>query len=170
MSENHCTSKPRHLLYRIWYGDIIVYLGRTKQPLQNRLRGHFFKNPIQRAIDIFKVSKIEYSVYGSVADMYLYEIYYINKYKPDLNRDDKAKDELSVFLPDMEWFEFKPPLMEKWREEISENDRIYAENRKQEAERAEMKRQKRHKLREMWHNGEISEDEYFDLLDELQGS
>lgn len=27
------------VLYRIYYGDTLVYIGRTKQPLQNRLRG-----------------------------------------------------------------------------------------------------------------------------------
>lgn len=26
------------IIYRIWYGDILVYLGRTKQPLQSRIR------------------------------------------------------------------------------------------------------------------------------------
>lgn len=27
------------IIYRIWYGDILVYLGRTKQPLQSRIHG-----------------------------------------------------------------------------------------------------------------------------------
>ena len=34
------------ILYRIWYGDVLVYLGRTKQPLQSRIHGHLFKTPL----------------------------------------------------------------------------------------------------------------------------
>ena len=30
------------LIYRIWYGNCLVYVGRTKQPLQSRIRGHLF--------------------------------------------------------------------------------------------------------------------------------
>lgn len=36
------------ILYRIWYGDSLVYLGRTKQPLQSRIHGHLFKKPMHR--------------------------------------------------------------------------------------------------------------------------
>ena len=37
-------------LYRIYYGDDIVYIGRAKQPLQNRIRGHLFAKPMHRTI------------------------------------------------------------------------------------------------------------------------
>lgn len=36
------------LIYRIWYGDCLVYVGRTKQPLQSRIRGHLFNKPMHR--------------------------------------------------------------------------------------------------------------------------
>ena len=71
-------------LYRIYYGDSIVYLGRTMQPLQNRIRGHLFKKPMHREICIEQVSKIEYATFKSQADMNLYEIYFINLWHPGL--------------------------------------------------------------------------------------
>lgn len=111
-----------HTLYRIWYDDEIVYLGRTNQPLQSRLHGHFFKKPMHREIDIFKVTKIEKTEFSTIADMYLYEIYFINVYKPYLNKDDKASDELSVDLPEVQWVRFEPPLMDKWKSQIQERD------------------------------------------------
>lgn len=48
---------PSPKLYKIYYDDVLVYLGRTKQPLQTRLRGHFFKKPMHRVIDIQQVSR-----------------------------------------------------------------------------------------------------------------
>jgi hypothetical protein len=105
-----------------------VYLGRTKQPIADRIRGHFFSKPMHRKIDINVVSKIEIAKCKSEADMYLYEIYYINLLKPALNRDDKAHDEMSVHLPELEFLEYKPKLMDKWKEQISE--KIANEQRK----------------------------------------
>ena len=93
-------------LYRFYYKNLIVYIGRTKQKLQNRIRGHLFTKPMHRAIDVSQVSKIEYCVLPTQADMFLYEIYFINKYKPILNVDDKANDNLTVTLEEPEWFEF----------------------------------------------------------------
>lgn len=41
-----------HTLYRIYYGDIIVYVGRTNQPLSTRIRGHLFKRPMHRTLNV----------------------------------------------------------------------------------------------------------------------
>lgn len=86
------------LIYRIWYGNCLVYVGRTKQPLQSRIRGHLFSKPMHRTVNIEQVTKIEYAELGSEADMNLYEIYYILRLHPPLNVDDKARDDLSVTL------------------------------------------------------------------------
>ena len=110
------------LIYRIWYGNCIVYVGRTKQPLQNRIRGHLFSKPMHRTVNIEQVTKIEYAELGSEADMNLYEIYYILRLHPPLNVDDKARDDLSVTLPELEWKEFTTPLWEGWRQEIAKQD------------------------------------------------
>lgn len=113
------------ILYRIYYGDCLVYLGRTKQPLQARIRGHMFAHPMHRAIDISDVTKIEYTELETEADMNLYEIYFINLWKPPLNIDDKARDHLTIALPLLKWTEFKPKNWEKWKGEL-EDQELYA--------------------------------------------
>lgn len=106
------------ILYRIWYKDCLAYLGRTKQPLQARIRGHMFARPMHRAINIHNVTKIEYSQLQTEADMNLYEIYFINLWKPPLNVDDKARDNLTISLPELEWKEFHPVNWDKWKQEL----------------------------------------------------
>lgn len=110
------------ILYRIYYGDCLAYLGRTKQPLQARIRGHMFATPMHRAIDIHNVTKIEYTELTTEADMNLYEIYLINLWKPPLNVDDKAKDSLTIRLPELEWKEFFPSRWDEWKTELEPDD------------------------------------------------
>jgi len=110
------------ILYKIWYGDYLAYLGRTKQPLQARIRGHMFAKPMHRAIDIHNVTKIEYTKLQTEADMNLYEIYFINLYKPSLNIDDKAQDNLTIQLPELKWEAFIPSKWEDWKIELSSDD------------------------------------------------
>ncbi len=69
-------------------------------------------------MDIFAVTRIEYAEFATCADMYLYEIYYINILHPILNRDDAAPDELTVVLPEVAFTEFECNLMEKWKAEV----------------------------------------------------
>jgi hypothetical protein len=118
-----------HTLYKIYYGDSLVYLGRTNQPLKRRLHGHFFKAPMHRAININLVTKVEYAFFKTEADMFLYEIYYINLYHPPLNCDDKSQDELTVFLPEVIFKPFECNLMDKWREQIRKSDEIEKQRR-----------------------------------------
>ncbi len=161
-------SKPQNFagytLYRIYYDDHIVYLGRTMQPLRDRIRGHLFKKPMHREIYIDQVSKIEYATFKSQADMYLYEIYFINLWHPPLNKDDKATDALTVSLPDVEWKPFSTPLWDKWRKEIEDNDAAEQARRNAVKEIFERKRD----LRRQFHAGAITEDEYCALLEELE--
>lgn len=148
---------PVPKLYKIYYDDVLVYLGRTKQPLQTRLRGHFFKKQMHRVIDIQQVSRIEYAEFATVADMYLYEIYYINLLKPTLNCDDCAQDALTVSLPDVEFIKYDPPLLEKWKEEIKEKDSEINRMRERLCELPQLISV----LRKRKANGEITEDEYW---------
>jgi len=111
-----------YTLYKIYYNDYCAYLGRTKQPIAARLRGHFFNKPMHKNINIALVSKIEIASCKSQADMYLYEVYYINKLKPPINQDDKAHDALTVELPELKFVEYTPKLMDKWREEIAKKE------------------------------------------------
>lgn len=144
------------ILYRIWYGDTLAYLGRTKQPLQSRIHGHLFKKPMQRSISINLVTKIEYAEFVTEADMNLYEIYFINLWKPSLNIDDKCKDELTIHLPDVEWKIFTTTLWDKWKKEITAMDKEYQMKKQEKAAKLELDRIMRRK----WCSGEITEEEY----------
>lgn len=157
MSDQLLHTPDSFILYRIYYGDSIVYVGRTKQPLQDRIRGHLFKKPMLREIDITQVSKIEYTALPSEADMYLYEIYYINLWHPGLNKDDKAKDALTITLPERQWELFTTPLWDKWKEELARKDEEEAERRRRKVEAMELD----HKMRRMLHTGEITESDYW---------
>lgn len=81
-----------------------------------------FVRPMHRAIDIHNVTKIEYTQLQTEADMNLYEIYFINLWKPPLNVDDKARDNLTISLPELEWKEFIPANWEKWKRELKSED------------------------------------------------
>ena len=81
-----------------------------------------FSKPMHRAIDIHNVTKIEYTQLQTEADMNLYEIYFINRWKPPLNVDDKARDDLTINLPDLEWTEFFPANWKKWKRELKSED------------------------------------------------
>ncbi len=115
-------SPKGYILYRIWYGDCMAYLGRTKQPLQARIRGHMFSRPMHRVIDIHNVTKIEYTELKTEADMNLYEVYFINLWKPPLNVDDKARDELTIVLPELSWNEFVPSKWDEWKKQLQSGD------------------------------------------------
>lgn len=153
----------KHILYRIYYDNCLVYLCRTNQPLQNRIRGHLFKKPMHRVINIDQVTKIEYCEFDTIADMYLYEIYFINLYKPPLNVDDKARDDLTVKLPDVEWKLGEFPLWDKWKEEIRKSDDACREAK----DRMKSLYAQRQNLRNEKHAGNITEDEYWDKLNEI---
>lgn len=153
-------------LYRIYYGDNLVYLGRTKQPLQNRIRGHLFKKPMHRELHIEQISKIEYSTFQTEADMYLYEIYFINLWHPPLNRDDKATDNLTVMLPPVEWKLFETKLWDKWKREIEESNAADEAERKKRLEIFEKDKEMRRKRM----TGLITEEEYWDFWEkEVRG-
>ncbi|MDL2293870.1 hypothetical protein LJC60_04480 [Ruminococcaceae bacterium OttesenSCG-928-D13] len=129
-------------LYKIYFGDELAYLGRTRQPLKRRLHGHFFKARLHKAIDIFKVTRIESAEFATCADMYLYEIYYINKLHPLLNRDDVAPDELTVTLPEVAFAPFECDLMDKWKVEvIAREEALRQKRREQREKRAKRKQQ-----------------------------
>lgn len=149
-------------LYKIWYGDCLVYLGRTKQPLQNRIRGHLFKKPMHRTIYIDQVTKIEYAEFQSEADMNVYEVYFINLYKPPLNCDDKAKDDLHIQLPDVEWKEFTTHLWDKWKSELQQSDDEYRLRQQEKSALLELRRVMRRKFAA----GEIPENDYFNFLEQ----
>lgn len=153
--------KEKHyILYKIYSENCLLYLGRTTQPLNARLHNHFFKTPMVREININAVTKIEFAEFPSQADMNVYEIYFINKLKPILNRDDKAKDELTITLPAVEWQEYHCRLMSKWREEIRKADEADENKRKL---RAQLETERLEKHREIFDREDMSLEEKREL-------
>lgn len=136
--------KNSFTIYKIYYENAVVYVGRTTQPLQQGLYAHFFKMSMVQPIDIFQVEKIEYATFQTKADMYLYEVYLINLYKPKLNRDVKANDCLTIILPTINWELYVCPLMNKWKSEILKSSDLFYQHKIQEAalyqERSDIKR------------------------------
>lgn len=144
------------ILYKIYSENCLLYLGRTKQPLNTRLRGHFFKTPMMREINIEAVTKIEYAVFSTEADMNVMEVYFINKLKPVLNRDDKAKDELTIRLEEPVFQEYHCPHMDKWREQIRAADAADEEKRKL---KTQLEKEKWDKHKEIFNCSELSLEE-----------
>ena len=105
-----------YIIYKIYYGNELVYIGRTKQNLKDRLRLHFFCNPLVKKIDIFDTTKIEYTLFNTEADMFLYEVYLINLYHPVLNKDDNAHDDLTIYLPEPQFYPYWDKIIDKWKE------------------------------------------------------
>lgn len=158
-----------HYLYRIYYenetDDILVYLGRTNQKLKDRLRCHFFKKPMARVLDLKQVSKIEYAEFQTEADMFLYEIYYINKFKPLLNVDDVAKDNLTVELPEVTFIEYKDPIIDKWRKDLFAKSLQETEMKN----RLKVITEELFSLRKQYHlDTNMSEDNYYDKKETLE--
>ena len=162
-------SNPRgFILYKFYAidaagNDVLLYIGRTKQPLQNRIRGHLFKKPMHRCIDINQVSRIEYAMFLTEADMNLYEIYLINFLKPPLNVDDKTEDELTFRLPDVDFMPYTTPLWDRWKRELEEKDAYYNDARARLRKIEEDGRV----LRKNWRADGLSEEDYYKRHDEF---
>ena len=157
----------KHTLYKIYYSIGLVYVGRTNQPLNDRLRGHFKKAPMMRQIEIEAVTLIESVEVPTEADMFVYEIYLINKYKPMLNGN-KAKGELTIELPELDFRPYDCKLIEKWKTELTESDSEYWETREHLRMMTEKHYALKQQLRQQVKCGEISYDEMHDRLDAMR--
>lgn len=166
----------KHVLYKIFYstpdGDCLVYLGRTNQPIKTRLRGHFTSKPMMRKLDPRLVSRIECVELPTEADMFLYEIYYINLWKPVLNCDDKSREELTVRMPELDFqpLDLDEIGLQKFIDKVNEEDEARRRKAQKSAEAREAfvaLRQERREVMARFKRGEISEDEMNRLDDEL---
>lgn len=168
--------KVKHVLYKIFYsspnGDCLVYLGRTNQPIKVRLRGHFTAKPMMRKLDPRQVSRIECAELTTEADMFLYEIYYINLWKPLLNCDDKSREELTIRMPELDFqpLDLETIGLQNFIDKANEQDEA-RRRRTQEAAEARKRfvtlRQQRRDVIAAFKNGQISEEEMNRLDDEL---
>ncbi len=112
-------------VYRIWYGDEIVYVGRTVQPLGDRIHDHVFSKHKRVPINLQYVSRVDFHQFATEGDMYMYEIYLICKLRPRLNVDDKPKDGTCFVLPELGWTAFPLIHKEKWLTQIADRKRFF---------------------------------------------
>lgn len=77
--------------------DELVYIGKSKNLI----------NRIASSIQEKKATKYRYALLESDADMNIYEIYYISKYKPKLNIDCVPQKNLTVTLPNIQLCDLK---------------------------------------------------------------
>ena len=117
-------------VYRVWYGDVVAYVGRTNRPVRDRIREHLTSAPSTRSVDPKKVTKIEYATFERQADAYLYEIFYICLFRPPLNVDDLPSDEPSVRLPDVEWIAFPADELARLKEKASKTEALGTKEKK----------------------------------------
>lgn len=79
-------------IYRLYdENDKIVYIGKS----------YNLKNRVYSSLQERKASKFDFAVLKSKADTDVYELYYINKYKPILNGDSNSGDRLTIELPEL---------------------------------------------------------------------
>lgn len=90
-------------IYRVSYGNEIAYIGSTTENINNTLAAKLFPSYSTAEIDVCKITKIECAETEHVSDMNIYESYYIQKYKPHLNKDSKiaSDDVFSNVFPEM---------------------------------------------------------------------
>ena len=81
---------------------------------------HFFGNPYMPKIDIFRTTKIDYALFDSESDQFVYEVYLINLYHPELNFHDASHDDLTIYLPEPKFYNWTNPILEKWKEKYIE--------------------------------------------------
>lgn len=92
-----------YTLYKVFYPEGLVYIGRTVQPLARRLKDHYCRKHRAKELSQSEIIRVEYAECKSLSDLYVYEVFYINRLKPLFNVDDKAHDSLSLSLPPLRW-------------------------------------------------------------------
>ena len=79
-----------------------IYVGYTGQTMAQRMNQHFNKGHLPKKC-YREVAKIECIKWATKSDAQIMEVYYINKYKPKYNKQDKRLDQLTLQLEEKEW-------------------------------------------------------------------
>ena len=82
--------------------DNTIYIGYTGQQMAERMNQHFTKGHLPKEC-YQSVVKIEYIKWKTKSDAQVMEVYFINKYKPKFNKQDKRSDALTIQLDEKEW-------------------------------------------------------------------
>ena len=79
-----------------------IYIGYTGQQMAQRMNQHFTKGHLPKSV-YEEVAKIEYIKHKTKSDAQVWEVYFINKYKPRYNTLNKKNDVLTIDLGEENW-------------------------------------------------------------------
>lgn len=85
----------------------IIYIGKTTQDIKDRFNTH--RHLLKKCYE--STTKIECADLNSESDLGVYEIYYINKFKPQYNTASVWDGELTINLPELKWYTYEESKM-----------------------------------------------------------
>lgn len=98
----------KHYIYRFLEpNDEIVYIGRTSNNLETRIKQHFYYGGHLGEDAYNTVYKVEYVALPNKIDAQILESYLINKYKPMYNKDFTQGETIVSISKDLEWVNFE---------------------------------------------------------------
>lgn len=92
-------------IYRYIYRDEIIYVGKTKRELSQRILEH--ENEL-KFMPYLSECKIQYFETATNVEMDIAEKYYINLYSPKLNVVDMEHASFNFKLPAQNWLDYEP--------------------------------------------------------------
>ena len=99
-----------------------IYVGKTTKTLKMRLNAHCITDGTCPTECYEEVDRIFYFNVKSEIDLCLYEIYFINIFKPKYNTQDKyLKSDTTIVLPKVEWNEVKYKFKQEKIERLKKN-------------------------------------------------
>ena len=117
----------------------IIYVGKSKN-IKERMNCHFGTSGHLPQECYRKTVKIEYAICESKTQMDIYEIYYINKFKPFYNTVDKNDEEDMIMqLPEKQWFVYNDDNEDYNNKIIQDYEKIFYENEILKKENVELK-------------------------------
>lgn len=102
----------------------VVYVGKTKQPIEKRMRIHFSNSGHLGKRQIAKVKCVEFIELENRTEMDIAELYYINKWKPLFNIQSKYDDDCLTYSRDDTWEVFDLDIIREKEKEIPSRLRV----------------------------------------------
>lgn len=96
----------------------VVYVGKTRQPLEKRIESHFGSGGHLQKSQIATVTKVEFLELSSRIEMDIVELYYINMWKPIFNTQAKYDEEFSMDAREGDYWEDFEFTVEETRKEV----------------------------------------------------
>ena len=93
-------------IYKYVWNDEVIYVGKSNTDIEKRIQCHSREDKFQKYL---ANSDVYYCFLPNEATTDIYELYYINKYRPVLNATSKYDDEpVGVTVADIEWSKYTP--------------------------------------------------------------